>query len=310
MGSIGGFVFGPQRVHPGGILLRKSIGFSSSAIWILGCTAASTSTSSPPSPRPEISVSAVNPTVTPVSGSWDFTYAAGILTYEISRNATITNATDSTGSHEVSSNRTRETFHVQPEDSVIRVVASVDSFVTTTTQGLTGPVQNAQVPVQLSASVADGNLTIDDTSSTAGCNPVQSVLKADLNNLLLALPTHVSSGMTWRDSVSVNGCQGGLPGAAAIIRNFRIAGQIDLDGNPVLLVERQDSLTAHGQGAQQQHQVSFDARGTGRARYLLDFRAGRIVRVTTDQSLAIAITSSGRVSDFTQLSQQEFRLLP
>ena len=296
--------------------MHKSIGFCSSIIWIYGCiiwiygcTAASTTTSSPISPQPEVPVPEVNPAVTPVSGSWDFAYTAGTLTYQISRNATITNASDSTGSHETSSNLTRETFHVQPEDSIIHVVASVDSFVTTS-QGLVGPAQTAQVPVQVSALVAGGSLTIDDTSTTAACNPVQSVLKADLNNLLITLPAHVTSGMTWRDSVSVNGCQGGLPGMAAVIRNFRIAGQIDLDGNPVLLVERQDSLTAHGQGAQQQHQVSFDARGTGRARYLLDFRAGRILRVTTDQSLAIAIMSSGKVSDFTQVSRQDFRLLP
>src|SRR5450830_1573383 len=79
-----------------------------------------------------------------------------------------------------------------------------------------------------------------------------------------------------------------------------------IPGYLVLVVQRTDTIQAHGEGAQQQHPLTLDARGTGNAVYYVSPKDGRIVQLNTGQDLDLAITMSGKVHRFKQSSKQDF----
>jgi hypothetical protein len=93
-------------------------------------------------------------------------------------------------------------------------------------------------------------------------------------------------------------------------RSFIVSGEAVYEGRPVLLIQRSDTIQAHGEGAQQQHPLKLDATGTGSAVYYLDTSGGRVVRLTTGQELVLTVTTSSKPYHFKQSSTQDFRLLP
>jgi hypothetical protein len=274
----------------------------------LSCTAASPAII-PGVPRPEENP-APPPSAPPIrSGSWVFAYAPGNVGYRISRNATVTNLSDSTNRHEVTSNLSHETIALEKPDTALLISATIDSFATTT-QGLIGSTRSVQLPLVQTGILGTTGLILNDTVGSTDCSPAGSVLKTDLNNLLVSFPSPLVSGATWRDSVSVRGCQGELPNTSHILRTFTVAGEMNFQGTPVILVERADSVSAEGEGAQQQHHVSFGARGTGSGRYLIDRASGRVINLTTQHELTFTVMASARTSVFAQVVQQDYRLIP
>jgi hypothetical protein len=188
----------------------------------------------------------------------------------------------------------------------IQFAMIADTFATTT-QGLLGPAQSAPLPVRISGSLTREGLQLDVDTAAERCNPAQSALKSDLHNLVVPFPEQLTRGMTWRDSVELSGCQGLVPTTAHIIRVYSVTGEaVTADRNAVLVIERKDTIEAHGEGAQQQHQVVIDASGSGTALEYLDTSTGRIVRVTANQDLTLGITTSGRIHRFKQSLKQEF----
>jgi len=97
-----------------------------------------------------------------------------------------------------------------------------------------------------------------------------------------------------------------IPTTAHIARSYIVSGETEYQGEPVLVIQRTDSINAHGEGAQQQHRVILDASGTGSALYYVSPRDGRVRRVNTGQDLDLSITASGKINRFKQSSKQEF----
>lgn len=246
--------------------------------------------------------------ISPSASSWSFSYAPGPMHYQVSRSAVIASQPDS-GGHEISTNVTHELITLTPAtDSEIVMAAVVDTFATTT-QGLIGSVQSVQLPVLVSGKFTADSLALDSDSSMK-CSPVRSALVSDLHNLLTRFPARLSQGLTWRDSVNTGGCQAAVPTTSRAIRSFVMSGEAVYEGRPVLLIQRSDTIQAHGEGAQQQHPLRLDATGTGNAVYYLDTRNGRVVRLTAGQELILTITTSSGAQRFKQSSRQDFRLLP
>ena len=109
--------------------------------------------------------------------------------------------------------------------------------------------------------------------------------------------------------MELTGCQGMIPTTAHIARSYIVSGETVYQGEPVLVIQRTDSIHAHGEGAQQQHRVILDASGTGSALYYVSPRDGRVVRVNTGQDLDLSITASGKINRFKQSSKQEFNFV-
>jgi len=274
--------------------------------WFLVCLAAACTASSARAPRPTPLPSLPSPVpLPPGSGPWTFNYAPGAISYQVSRSATIESRSDSGSHRETSTNLTHELLTLEQVGDTIHFTAVVDTF-WTTTQGTIGPVQPVQLPVQLLGSLVGDSLIVSADSVTDKCSPVSSALSTDLHNLLVRFPVQLSQGTRWRDSVDLQTCQGMIPTMAHITRSYVVSGETEYQGSPVLVVQRTDMIRAHGEGAQQQHRVTLDATGTGNAVYYLSPKDGRIVRLNAGQDLDLAITASGRVHRFKEISKQDF----
>jgi hypothetical protein len=136
------------------------------------------------------------------------------------------------------------------------------------------------------------------------------MLVTDLHNLLIVFPHQLSTGVTWKDSTDVTGCQAGVRTSAQTTRSYIVSGNASYEGHSVLMILRTDTTRAKGEGGLQQHRVSIDATGTGTALYYIDTTSGRIVRLTIEQVLDLGVTVSAKRSKFKQNSKQDFQIVP
>ncbi len=276
----------------------------------VACSGPQSSPPSPPSPLPSSSVAQSSVPVAPSTGTSSFEYASGAVRYKISRNASIESiGSDSQTRREISTNITSELLSLEPVDRGINFTALIDTSATTT-QGLIGSAQSVQLPVKISGSFLDSALMINTEPVAGKCNPIGSMLLTDLHNLLVAFPKQLSTGVSWKDSTDVQGCQAGVPTSVHAMRSFTVSGDASYNGRPVLVILRTDTTHAKGEGGLQQHRISLDATGTGTALYYLDTSSGRIARLTVDQVLDLGVTGSAKRSQFRQSSKQEFQIVP
>jgi len=298
------FVFHPGRRNNVDTMRRRAPRLLPVYLVIACSIACSTRTSPRVLPAP-----ALPPTVTTSpSAVWTFNLTPGAAHYRISRSAAITRS-DSVGSHEVTTNITHEVITLAPAgDSAIDFTAVIDTF-STTTQGLIGSVQPIHIPVQLSGVFAGNSLTIN-SDSIDSCSPVSSALLSDLHGILTRFPPRLFRGLFWQDSLAVSGCQAGIPTTSRTIRTYIVLGEAIYENQSVVLIQRADTIRAHGEGAQQQHRLTLEAEGTGNAVYYLDTKDGRLVRLTADQELSLTVRTSGKLYQFRQSSRQDFRLTP
>lgn len=216
---------------------------------------------------------------------------------------------DSLFHREISTNVTNELLTLEPADQATNFTALIDTS-TTTTQGLIGVVQGVLLPVQVSGSFTDSSMTINTGFASSKCNTISSMLAADLHNLLIAFPERLSTGVSWKDSTDLQGCQAGIPTFARTTRSYLVSGDASYEGRSVLVVLRTDTAHARGEGGLQQHRVSIDATETGTAVYYLDSANGRVVRLTIDQVLDLGVSMSAKHTQFKQNSKQEFQIIP
>jgi hypothetical protein len=97
-----------------------------------------------------------------------------------------------------------------------------------------------------------------------------------------------------------------VPTTAHIARSYVVSGEINYQGLPVVVIQRRDSIHAHGEGAQQQHRLILDVSGTGNATYYVSPQSGFVLRLSTGQDLELAISTSGKIHRFKQSSKQDF----
>jgi hypothetical protein len=278
--------------------------------FVLACSGIQSSRPGASSPPPVSPTSQPAVPTAPTAGASSFKYAPGTFRYRISRSAAIESiGPDSLAHREISTNITHELLTLDPVDQATNFTALIDTSATTT-QGLIGSVQPIQLPIQISGSFTDSAMTISTETAGGKCNAVSSMLVTDLHNLLVAFPEQLSTGVSWKDSTDVTGCQAGVPTSAHTTRAYIVSGNASYEGHPVLVVLRTDTTRAKGEGGLQQHRISIDAIGTGTALYYIDVESGRIVRLTVDQLLNLDITVSARQSQFKQNSKQDFQIVP
>ena len=268
------------------------------------CTASTRPPAEPSAPVPSLPNPAPLP---PTAGTWTFSYAPGVISYQISRSAAIESQSDSGSHRENSTNSTHELVTLESIGDTIHFTAAIDTF-STATQGAIGSAQPVQLPIRLSGTFTGDSLVPSADSVPEKCNPISSALSADLHNLLIRFPSQLSQGTSWRDSVELRACQGMIPTTVHMTRSYIVSGESVYQGNPVLLVQRIDTIQARGEGAQQQHSVILDAKGTGNATYYVSPKDGRITRLSTGQDLDLAITVSGKIHHFKQSSRQDYSL--
>jgi hypothetical protein len=284
---------------------RRSIRWHFLSYFLIGCTTSTVPPSTQPAPSPALP----SPISIPEAGGpWTFIYTPGPVSYKVSRSATIESQSDSGAHREISTNATYESLVLTEGGDTTHFMAVVDTF-STTTQGSIGVVQTVQLPIQLAGLFTADSLINTFDSATTRCNPVGSALATDIRNLLVRFPPQLTRGSSWRDSVELNGCQGNIPTTAHTTRSYLVLGETSYQRSAVLMVQRTDTILAHGEGAQQQHRVVLDASGSGTAIYYLNLTDGQIMHLTTGQELNLTITASGKINLFRQSSKQDFNLV-
>jgi hypothetical protein len=209
---------------------------------------------------------------------------------------------------EIATNLTHETLTLELVGDTIRFAVVADTFATST-QNLVGPAQvTGDLPIRVSGLLVHDTLLIAGDTLAGQCSPVQSAVRSDVHNILVPFPSRLEPGMTWRDSVELVGCQAMVPTTARARRSFLVSGETVYEGMPALIVQRSDTIQAHGEGAQQQHRVVLDATGSGTVAYYLSPSTGQVVHAVVAQELSLAIAASGKVHHFRQSLKQEFTL--
>lgn len=273
-------------------------------ILAIGCAGGGTRQSQPPAPQPAREEPVLR---SPSASSWVFSYAPGVESYRVTRSATVEDVSDQTH-REVTTNLTHERLGLERVGDTIQFTVVVDTF-TTTTQNLLGAAQASPLPIRLGGILVHDTLQISADSATASCSPSQSAIRSDIHNLIIPFPDRLEQGMVWTDSLELAGCQAMIPTTARIRRSFRVSGETSYDGRSVVLIQRRDSIQAHGEGAQGQHRLILDAVGSGSVLYYVSPSSGQILNATAEQSLSLAITASDRTSSFRQNLKQEFSLV-
>jgi len=285
---------------------QRTTSFISTLCLLAGCASPSIPHPGTPIPSPSVPVP---PAVPPSTKTWAFNYASGIVSYQISRSAAIESEPDSGPHSQISTNTTHESLKLESAGDTVHFTATIDSFSTTIQDSISRP-HATQGPIQVIGSFLNDSLLISsDSLTTKDCNPAKSALMTDLHNLFVRIPAQLTQGTSWRDSVEVIGCQGMIPTTTRTTRSYVAAGEATHQGYPVVLVQRVDTISVHGEGSQQQHRLVLDVTGTGTATYYLSPGEGHIVRLSTGQDLSLAITASGRTYHFKQSSKQDFNLV-
>ena len=270
---------------------------------LAGCTTARKPVMGPPTsplPQPVIEVSD--------NGPWKFAYRSDTILYQISRSAAVESQTDSGVRREVATNNTHEVVTITVVGDTISYSATVDTF-STATQGLIGSVQQVSLPVQISGAIDSISAVTDSAGPVESCDPVRSSLQSDVRNILINFPAHLSPGLSWRDSTVRMVCYGTIPLKATVIRKFSVVGGTSYDSQRAVAIQRTDSISAHGEGRQQQHRLIIDAVGTGGATYYLSSEQSRVLQLMTTQDIDFAIQTSGRTSHFRESAKEEYSLL-
>ena len=272
-------------------------------VCVIGCVSTQPKPAGTPAPAPSVPL--------PVPGgpsSWTFSLAPGSAAYRVSRSATIESISDSANRKESSTNTTYESITLLSAGDTINFSTVADTF-STVTQGVVSPEQPGQLPSHISGFLIADSLVVSRDSLADGCNPIASLLITDVHNLLPRFPSSLSLGQTWMDSTSLTGCQSSIPTRSRLLRQFKVIGASTYENVSVLVVQRNDSISAEGEGAQQQHRLQLAASGTGTGIYYLNTDTGRVLHLTVSQNLNLTITASGRVNHFRQTANQDFALV-
>jgi len=260
------------------------------------------STPLPGSPEPTVPAERIR--------DWTFQYLAGVRSYRITRTAVIENLSDSISTRETTSNLTHELLMLERIGDTIQFSIVVDTFATKS-KNPAGTGEASAIPIQLAGLLVNDSLQIasDTLTELEKCSPARSAVISDLHTLLIPFPTSIVPGTKWTDSVELDGCQGMIPTIAHVVRSYVVSGETTVNGEPVIVVERSDTIQAHGEGAQQQHRLVLDASGNGKIRYYLNPSNGLIAQIAGAQRVDLTINVSGKLHRFGQNLEQEFILI-
>lgn len=204
-----------------------------------------------------------SPPAVPVkpTGSWNFAYAPGTYVYSFKTTATVAPASDTTSK---------------------QLVPELD--------------QRATIIIS-----ATGDVKVIDPAliTSARCDP-NSALTARAQQLIPKIPERLTVGDRWRDSTTTTGCRGSIPAESTAISNYVVVGDTTFGNTSLLHVQRTDSLSANGEGADGQHRILITATGSGQADLFLDFTTGRLAGLQGVQNTLVNVSTSGRLVRFAQ----------
>ena len=258
-----------------------------------GCTTGSSS----PAPRPEPERPASQPRTPAVdsrSSSWTFSPDPTPQSY-----AAVESTTVILGARRDSSvTQTVFTIRIRPGGERPTIIGTIDRIAGRDS------MPNDVLPVSFAGNLQAGSLIVD----SIGGRRIPTILPCDspavsqlsvIRRALFTPPLTLAQNQSWTDSSTVPACSGTIPVQITSVRTYRVIGESDGE----LLVERRDRTFSSGEGAQGQHRMTIQARGTGSSQLRLDRRTGEVVSAAGVSQTEIDVGSSGRSQRFVQTVQ-------
>lgn len=152
----------------------------------------------------------------------------------------------------------------------------------------------------INAKVSSGNRLQDQDNCQ---NPQQTPLRVIQRNLF-ALPLEIAADQSWTDSTSSLVCSGTLPITYTVIRTLTVAGESELEGNPVLVLNQSERTFSSGEGSQGQHRIIVEGQGLTNGRLYINLVSGQLVAVNSTNKTSLSIQSSGRIQHFSENSTE------
>ena len=270
---------------------------------VYGCSSAGRR----PEPVIEPTPGAVLPTATPPgpSGrSWTITPGTQPSRYSSTATVSLELTSDSAVIREAITQRARFSLLTGSAFGSTSFLGSIEAITTDVPSRIAGPATLPAFPVTFTGHVLNGLFVLDalngqpGTTATQCSNPAASALGIIQRNII-ALPTQLTQGMTWKDSTVATGCNGTIPTVMISIRNYRVAGAVEVSGRPAIAIERAEKTLSSGEGSESQHRILLKAEATGTAKIYVDRVSGALLSSVSEQQGNVTITA-GRARRFKQ----------
>jgi hypothetical protein len=263
-----------------------------------GCTTGSSSPAPVPEPeRPDSQPR--TPVVGARSASWTFSPDPAPRSYTAVESTTVILEArrDSSVAQTVFTVRTR------PAGEGLAIVGTIDRI------SDRDSMPDDVLPISFVGTLQAGSLVVDSIRGRR----IPTVLPCDspavsrlsvIRRALFTPPLTLAQNQSWTDSSTVPACSGTIPVQVTTVRTYRVIGESDGE----LVVDRQDRTLSSGEGAQGQHRITIQTRGTGSSRLRLNRRTGEIISAAGVSQTEIDVGSSGRSQRFLQLVQSRVML--
>ncbi len=201
------------------------------------------------------------------------------------------------------------TLSASRETGLTRIRGTLDSFSTQTNGRIVAADPPLAVPLAFTGRLVAGGFHLDSLNGqapgTGDCrNPGLNNL-SPLRQSLVAVPLTLAPGTAWVDSSTVTVCSGSVPLQLSAVKSYRVSGEGNRNGAPVIIIDRTDRFTASGEGTQGQHRVTVTTRGSGSAKVYVDRTTGFLNSSEGEQQAQVTITASGRTQAFIQTVKEQ-----
>ena len=278
------------------------------ALPTISCTRAASVPGSVPGPDPGTVTSPASSTAS-ARRSWTITPGTQPRGYLSTATVTLELISDTATVRDSFTQRARFTLLTASASGSTSFLGSINSLATDAGNRV-GPVELLPTfPVTFTGHITDRTVILDALNgqarqSTIECSdPALSALNVIHRNIII-LPAQLIQGMTWKDSTSINGCNGTIPITTISIRAYSVIGEAESEGRPAILVNRTEKFLSTGEGSQNQHRILITTEGTGTAKIYLDRASGLLLDSEGEQRADITL-KGGRLQRFSQTVREK-----
>ena len=289
---------------------RQLLLYGTCTMLLAGCTLA-TPTNTPAPERAR-----VDSTQTPKDeNGWKPRRSVGTWRYELESKATVSLPGNSPGNTQVG----RTTLYTITLAQAARssgskgdfdLTGKVDSVAVSTNNRIPQPSTGTNAPPHFSAELsAAGQLTNLRSDAITSCRHGIDPLTAALQALIVPLPTTISIGTSWRDTVSTVTCRGRVPITTTAIRHYRIISDTLWQAQPALRIYRVDSLTVESRPDSGSTELTVHGSGNGSATLYVATSSGLLFSATTMGSTQLTVATGQSVLPFRQDASETITLI-
>lgn len=285
-----------------------------SVVVLLVLSSACARASSAPEPVPEAAPGVISPPA-PTAGagrSWKIVPALQPRRYKSTANISLELNTPSGMIRDTLTQRTQFTLLTRSGSGSTTFLGSIESM-STTAGNRTGPIDlPPSLPLSFTGHIANSTTVLDalngqtQKASPDCTNPAVSALKVIHRNVTV-LPADLFQEMTWTDSTSTTVCNGMIPLSSTTIRTYHVVGEMEINNQPAILLERTERTFSTGEGSENQHRILIKTQGAGSGRVYVDRVTGALLASEGEQRAEITITA-GRAQRFVQIVRERITL--